>query len=434
MRKQLFLCKIFFVILFVSVSFAQPRVESVKVIVAPNHANWQYKTGENVTFNIQVLQAGNPLENVKLKYEIRPEKMEIIKSDELVLKSGNISIDGGTMNSPGFLRCKATVWVDNKMYSGVGTAGFDVEKIEPTTTLPDDFIEFWDNAKLQASKIPLDSRMTLLPEYSTENVNVYHISFQNYKKDSRIYGMLARPKKVGKYPALLKVPGAGVRSYKAQMSMAEKGIITLTIGIHGIPVNMERSVYYNLRKAGLDHYWFYNLDDRDRYYYKRVYLGCVRAVDFLFSLPEFDGENLAVTGASQGGALSIITAALEPRIKWLGSVYPALSDLTGYLNNRAGGWPHMFNKRNAKFNIKKDKIETSKYYDVVNFAKQLKIPGYYTWGFNDATCPPTSMYSAYNSIEAPKELYLALDTGHFTYPEQREKLEEWLVKKLLGNK
>ncbi|MCF6268470.1 MAG: acetylxylan esterase [Melioribacteraceae bacterium] len=433
MKKQLFLQKIFFVFLFVSISYAQPRVEFVEVLVAPHHVDWQYKTGENVTFNIQVLQAGNPIENVKLKYEIRHEKMEILKSDEMVLKSGKISVDGGTMNRPGFLRCKAIVWVNDKMYSGIGTAGFDVEKIEPTTTLPADFNQFWENAKHEASKIPLDIRMTLLPEQSTETVNVYHISFQNYKKDSRIYGMLARPKTDGKYPAVLKVPGAGVRSYKALISMAEKGIVTLTIGIHGIPVNMERRVYDNLRKAGLDHYWFYNLDDRDRYYYKRVYLGCVRAIDFIFSLPEFDGENLAVTGASQGGALSIVTAALDSRVKWLGSVYPALSDLTGYLNNRAGGWPHMFNKANADFNNKKEKIETSKYYDVVNFAKQLKIPGFYTWGFNDTTCPPTSMYSAYNSITAPKELFLALDTGHWTYPEQREKMEDWLVKKLLGN-
>jgi len=432
-KKQLFLRTIFFVILFLSVSFAQQRVGFVKVIVAPDHVNWQYKTGEDVTFNIQVLQAGNPLENVKLTYEIRPEKMEILKSDEMVLKSGKISIDGGTMNTPGFLRCKAIVWVGDKMYSGIGTAGFDVEKIEPTTTLPADFKEFWENAKEEAARIPLDMRMTLLPEQCTETVNVYHISFQNYKLKSRIYGILARPKKPGKYPAVLKVPGAGVRPYEAMISLAEKGIITLQIGIHGIPVNMEKGVYDNLRYGGLSHYWFYNLDDRDRYYYKRVYLGCVRAVDFLFSLPEFDGENLAVTGRSQGGALSIITAALDSRVKWLVAYYPALSDLTGYLNNRAGGWPHMFDKRNGSFNNKKDKIETSKYYDVVNFAKQLKIPGYYSWGFNDKTCPPTSMYSAYNSITAPKELYLALDTGHWTYPEQREKLEEWLVKRLLGN-
>jgi cephalosporin-C deacetylase-like acetyl esterase len=46
------------------------------------------------------------------------------------------------------------------------------------------------------------------------------------------------------------------------------------------------------------------MDNKDRYYYKRAYLGCVRANEFYNSLPQFDGQNLAVTGGSQGGALS----------------------------------------------------------------------------------------------------------------------------------
>jgi cephalosporin-C deacetylase-like acetyl esterase len=82
--------------------------------------------------------------------------------------------------------------------------------------------------------------------------------------------------------------------------------------------------------------------------------------------------------------------------------------------------------------VKKDKIETSKYYDVVNFARHVKVPGFYTWGFNDLTCPPTSMHAAYNVITAPKELFLALDTGHWTYPEQRQKMDNWLLKQLLS--
>jgi cephalosporin-C deacetylase-like acetyl esterase len=226
------------------------------------------------------------------------------------------------------------------------------------------------------------------------------------------------------------VPGAGIRPYGGDIANAEKGIITFQIGIHGIPVNMDQSVYNNLGAGALNGYWYFNLENKDRYYYKRVYLGCVRANDFLQSLPEFDGVNLGVTGGSQGGALSIVTAALDARVKYLAAYYPALSDLTGYLNGRAGGWPHLFDKNNLTFNNSKEKIETVGYYDVVNFARMVKIPGMYSWGFNDETCPPTSMYAAYNVINAPKSLYLALETGHWTYPEQNEKLNTWIVDKL----
>ena len=100
---------------------------------------------------------------------------------------------------------------------------------------------------------------------------------------------------------------------------------------------MAPEVYSKLGSGALNGYWNFNVQDRKIYYYRRVYLGCIRAVDFLVSLPQYDGENLAVQGGSQGGALAIITAALDVRIKYLVSFYPALSDITGYLEGRAGG-------------------------------------------------------------------------------------------------
>jgi cephalosporin-C deacetylase-like acetyl esterase len=80
-----------------------------------------------------------------------------------------------------------------------------------------------------------------------------------------------------------------------------------------------------------------------------------------------------------------------------------------------------------------DKIKTTGYYDVVNFAKLIKVLGMYSWGFNDETCPPTSMYAAYNVITAPKSLFLALETGHWMYPEQKENMDNWLQKQLKVN-
>jgi len=76
------------------------------------------------------------------------------------------------------------------------------------------------------------------------------------------------------------------------------------------------------------------------------------------------------------------------------------------------------------------KLNTCRYYDVVNFTKQLKVPGFYSWGFNDDVCPPTSMYAAYNSISSPKELVIYKETGHATVPEQRENMTRWLLSKL----
>jgi cephalosporin-C deacetylase len=421
-----------FVIISFSLVMGQPTATLIKVVVAPDHTDWLYKPSEQVKFNVTVLKDGNPLKNIIIKYQVGAEKMEPLKKDSLVLTNGTLTISPFTLKSAGFLQCIVTAFYEGKEYRGLATAGFDPPSIKPTVENPSDFLGFWDKAKTDLSKIPLDARMTLLPERCTENVNVYHVNIQNYRVGARLYGILCVPKKEGKFPALLRVPGAGIRPYAGDVATAEKGIITLEIGIHGVPVNMDLSVYNNLMTGGLNGYWYFNLENKDRYYYKRVYMGCIRANDFIASLPQFDGSNLGVAGGSQGGALSIITAALDSRVKYLSAFYPALSDLTGYLNGRAGGWPHLLDKNNLPFNNSKEKIATIGYYDVVNFARQLKVPGMYSWGFNDETCPPTSMYAAYNAINAPKTLYLALETGHWTFPEQNEKMNNWMVEKLKG--
>jgi cephalosporin-C deacetylase-like acetyl esterase len=410
---------------------AQPAEKFVKVVVSPDRADWNYSVGEKPKFTVTVLKNSVAVKNPVIRYEVGPEMMPPVKKDSLQVKGETFVVDGGTLQTPGFIRCKVVAWVDGGRYESLATAAFNPETIKPTTNEPADFSSFWLKAMAENAKIPMDVKLTLLPERCTEKVNVYHASIQNFKIGTRVYGILCVPKKAGKYPALLKVPGAGVRPYAGDVSMAENGIIVFEIGIHGIPVTMEGSIYSDLGRAVLDGYPFYNLDDKDRYYYKRVYLGCVRAVDFIYSLPEFDGKTLAVSGGSQGGALSIITAGLDARIKYLAAFYPALSDLTGYLHSRAGGWPHMFmNKQTA--GISKEKIETSKYYDVVNFARHVNVPGFYSWGYNDVVCPPTSMYSAYNVIMGPKTLFVAQETGHWTYPEQNEKSRQWLLKNLTG--
>lgn len=411
---------------------AQPSERVVKVLITPDHPNWLYKIGEPVKFNVSVYRNNVLLKGVKLRYEVGPEKMEPTKKETLTLKEGTLALDGGSMKSAGFLRCIATAEVDGKEYRGLTTAGVEPQTIKPTVDNPADFKAFWDNAKADLAKIPMDSRMTLLPERCTELTNVYHVSLQNINS-SRFYGILCVPKKEGKYPAILRVPGAGVRPYNGMIAEADKGFITLEVGIHGIPVTMDPNVYVDLSRGALNGYQAANLDDRDRYYYKRVYLGCVRSVDFLTSLPQYDGQNLAVTGGSQGGALSIITAGLDSRVKWLGAYYPALCDVTGYLHGRAGGWPHLFAGNEMAYNNKPDRIKTTGYYDVVNFARIVNVPGRYAWGFNDETCPPTSMYAAYNVIPGPKTLDTDfLDTGHWTYPEETEKMMNWLMAQLKG--
>ncbi|MDR0412577.1 MAG: acetylxylan esterase [Dysgonamonadaceae bacterium] len=409
---------------------AQPGETFIKVNVAPDRLDWLYKAGEPVTFDISVTKNDVCLKNIEVRYELSEDMMDPLKKETVTLKDGRLSVNAGSLKKPGFLRCSVFVMYDGKEYVGRATAGFDPEKIQPTVGYPSDFVSFWEAAISENAKIPMAPVVTLLPERCTDKVNVYHVGIQNYRLGSRIYGILCVPKAPGKYPALLKVPGAGIRPYSGDPGFAAEGVITFEIGIHGIPVNLPAGVYNDLNNGALNNYPVFNMDNKDQYFYKRVYLGCVRSVDFIYSLPEFDGTNLVVTGGSQGGALSIITAGLDARVKGLAAYYPALCDMTGYLYGRAGGWPHAFRNVDKNDKVTARKIETIAYYDVVNFARQIKVPGFYSFGYNDMVCPPTSMYSAFNVISAPKTMFIVEEIAHWTYPEQYVKARKWISAQL----
>jgi cephalosporin-C deacetylase-like acetyl esterase len=416
----------------------QDRVGTIQVRVSTDRSDWRYQPGQPVRFHIVAVRDGHPLSGLKVAYRIGPEMLPPQIDRTATLTAEGLTIDGGTMNQPGFLRCIATVEQSGKTYRGLATAAFNPEAIRPTQQDPPDFDTFWAAGKAALAKLPVDARITPLPEYGNAGADCYQVNLQNIgmgNAPSRFYGVLCEPKAPGKYPALLAVPGAGVRAYRGMADVAARGVITLQVGIHGVPVTLDPSVYESLAAGALANYNTFGLDSRDRYYYRRVYLGCVRANDFLTSRPNWDGEHLVVTGGSQGGALSIVTAALDPRVRALAAYYPALADVTGYLHNRAGGWPHMFRATEGPLaHRSQDKIDTSRYYDVVNFARRVKVPGLYSWGFNDETCPPTSTFSAYNVIPGPKKLMLALETGHNNVPEQVTVVQAWLDSILKGGK
>ena len=178
----------------------------------------------------------------------------------------------------------------------------------------------------EARQSGLNPTKRLLPERSTQDVNVYEISYNNNRWGSKMYGILSIPVKPGKYPALLRVPGAGVRPYYGDNYTAAGKCIVLEIGVHGVPVTMEQKIYDDLANGALQGYWNTNLDDPDRNAYKRIVTGAVRGVDMIASLDEWDGKTLGVTGASQGGFLSLAVAALDKRVTFLGAIHDAMCD------------------------------------------------------------------------------------------------------------
>lgn len=415
---------------------AQIKGTSFTVTVTPDHKDWNYKVGEQAVFTVNVLKSGTLVDNAQISYEMGPE-MYPTEKKEMTLKDGTAKIKGG-MKKPGFYRLAVTAHINGKEYKGMCTASFSPEKIQPTTQCPADFDDFWKTTIEKARWTSLEPTFQYLPERSNNDVKTYQVSFQNDQWGRRVYGILNVPVKPGKYPALLRVPGAGVRPYGGDSWFAKHGAIVLEIGIHGIPVINEQSYYDQLFTAALANYWEHGTNNREQNYYKHVITGCIRAIDFIESLStlnaplspdvEWDGKNLAVTGSSQGGFLSLATAGLDKRVTCFGAVHAAMCDYEAALSNVACGWPHYFYY--DKQNVDKRQVEQSRYYDGVNFARRITASGYFSFGYNDDVVPPTTAYGTYNVVTAEKVLSPYQMTGHYWYQEQWDEWNAFLLDKL----
>jgi len=411
---------------------AQIIGSNIVVSISPNHQDWNYKVGETATFTVNVRKSSTLLNNVEVAYEAGPSMYPDVKKTA-TLKDGTMTYKA-KMTKPGFYRIKVKAKVNGKEYEGNAAAAFSPEKIKPAAKEPKDFDGFWKRTLDEARQNGLNPTRRLLPERCTENANVYEVSYVNNAWNSRIYGILSVPVKEGKYPALLRVPGAGCRPYGGDTYTAPGKCIVLEIGIHGIPVTMDQKVYDNLNAAALNGYWETNLEDPNKNPYKRIVTGAVRSVDYIASLPEWDGKTIGVTGSSQGGFLSLAVAALDKRITFLGAVHDAMCDYESELNGVAGGWPHYFlwmTKDNTKKEVLDAKVEGARYFDGVNFAKRCTQPAWFSFGYNDDVVPATSSYGLYNIYPGPKTLSVYQQTAHFWYQEQ---WDEWLefIRKQMG--
>lgn len=400
-------------------------------LTVPDHADWLYKVGEKARVEVSFYLYGMP-QDVEVNYGIGQDMLPDSSKGKVKLRNGRATIDMGTMKKPGFLDLRLSAVVAGKTYQHHVKVGFSPEQLKPYTQDPADFDTFWQKNIEEARKTPVSVSSKRVAAYSTDDFDCYLLKLRTDNRHS-IYGYLTKPKASGKYPVVLCPPGAGIKTIKEPMRntyYAKNGFIRLEMEIHGLNPEMTEEQFKEISTAfsGENGYVENGLDNRDNYYMKHVYTACVRAIDYLTSLPEWDGRNVFVQGGSQGGALSIVTAALDKRVTACVANHPALSDMAGYAEKgRTGGWPHL-NRENQM--LTPQKIETLRYYDVVNFARRLTCPVYLTWGYNDNTCPPTTSYIVWNLITAPKESLVTPINEHWTTPDTNYGQMLWLKGKM----
>ena len=437
MKKTLVYLALLFYIMATPI-FAEnyPYQNNVLWVTTPSHTDWLYKTGEKASVTVAIYEYGILQDGIEISYNIGQERLKADISKTTTLKGGKAVIDLGTMKKPGFLDCQMSIKLKNKIYKHHIKVGFSPEKLEPYTKMPTDFNDFWQGLLKEQESCPMNPEVKYIEEYSSDKVDCYLVKLQCYKRGQFIYGYLTKPKKAGKYPVIVSPPGAGVKPMNPTKTMfyAESGVIRFDMEIHGIDPSLSAEAYKDISRAFGDHhangYLANGINNRDTYYMKKVYLACVRAVDYLCSLPEWDGKNVIAQGGSQGGALALIVTGLDSRITACVANHPALADMAAYAEKgRTGGYPH-FGNRYQGVELTPNVIKTLSYYDVVNFSRCIKVPVFMTWGYNDDVCPATTSYCVYNVLPDSKEALITPVNEHWVSLETRYNQLDWIKKQL----
>lgn len=399
--------------------FAQAAKEPPAITVATNHADALYKQGETVTFQVQ-LPEGSPLaKDAELNWEISKDGVAPITNGKIKLTDGKASFTG-KLEEPGFLHSRVTAIVDGKpAQQARAGAAIDPLLIKPSLPVPDDFDAFWDAQKKKLAAVPMNPKLTPVTTTAVKDVECFDVKL-DCVGSTPVSGYLAKPTgaKPKSLPVILLVHGAGVRSsgLNSAAYWSKNGLLAMDINAHGIANGQPDAFYTDLQQGALKNYPQQGRESRETCYFLNMFLREVRALDFLTSLPEWDGKTVIVQGSSQGGFQAFAAAAIDPRVTFFAAGVPAGCDHSGTVVKRINGWPRLVpNGPDGQPDARV--LEASRYFDNVNFAAHTKAKGaYVTVGFIDVTCPPSTVFAAYNSLPIPRNIYHDIPSGHAMSP------------------
>ena len=218
-----------------------------------------------------------------------------------------------------------------------------------------------------------------------------------------VTGYLSRPKfrsqEGRKFPALLEVDGYGcgrMRPYDGGMGQRE---IMLHINAHGFELGKDLQYYQDFNKSICDGNWSYAFSPKqnashDTAYFNGMALRVMRALEYLKTIPEWDGKTLKVNGGSQGGLQAIWAAGLDPDVTCCRSAITWCCDMGGEKMGRIRGAWYI------------QGTDVLRYYDPINHVKrinpacELQIP---RAGLGDYTCPPIGLWMLYDKAPCHKK-------------------------------
>jgi cephalosporin-C deacetylase len=274
---------------------------------------------------------------------------------------------------------------------------------------PEDFDHYWSSVMDEMAKLPLAPALEHVPQRSTATVDVYDLRYTSLD-NLRIAAWYCVPTAncgPPPYPGLILSPGY-ISEPVVPKSLANQGYAVVALAPRG---KLRSNISFNPGYPGL---LVRDIADRDTYAYRGFYMDACRAMDFLVGRPEVDASRIGVHGRSQGGALSLVLAALHA-----GSVACCAVGapfLCGIWDATRLTHSYPYEEINEFVRAHPDlgpQVETTvAYYDVLNFASMIRCPTLVHIGLEDDICPPETGLSLHESLTCPKKLLMMEGCAH----------------------
>lgn len=274
---------------------------------------------------------------------------------------------------------------------------------KPPLTREADFADFWQTTLQEAAQQPLNAELEKL-EYPALGCTVHRLFYDGWQ-GARIAAWYLRPLGKGPFPGLVQYHGySGSKSdVFSYLPWALQGYAILAVDVRGQSGESTDPAPY---PGGHVKGWMtQGITAPEAYYYRGAYVDCVRALDWMCAQPEVDASRVGVMGMSQGGGLTLAVAALDarpalamPEMPYLCHFRRAVAmairqpylEIPDYLKR----WPE-----------REDTVwRTLSYFDNMNLAPWITCPVLMTVGLQDDICPPSSVYAAFNWLDAPREM------------------------------
>lgn len=283
----------------------------------------------------------------------------------------------------------------------------ELRDYKPPFTKQKDFSKFWENTLAVSASEPLNTQVTKV-DYLIKGIEAFKVYYDGFG-GARICGHFLLPKSGNApYPVILFFHGYGGKkddiNYYLQWVLL--GYAVMAIDIRGQSgESIDNKVYPAPSTWG---YMTKGAFSKEDYYYRGVYIDCVRAVDFLASREEIDINRLCVTGGSQGGGLTLAAAALDSRPSLAIAEVPYLCHF-----RRAVEWAEeVKNVTYLEFAMliknyperEEELFDNLSYFDNLNLCTWIKARTVITCAMKDIVCPPSTIFAVFNNMEVKKHM------------------------------